>query len=403
MLILIALIQVAANFCNIQIAALAGNIIEALGLTTAQFGAVSSCSFLGGAFVGIICGGLGDRYGIKRVISIVGIISVAGAIFRIYSTSFATLFASMFILGLVMAALNANSSKIVAMWFHPRQMGFAMSVYIATSTVGAVLALSSTPILLENGFSIKSIYIVGLVFLVVVMILWIILAKVKPEGAADVKSEPVLKYIGNVIGDKHLWINSIAMFCIMGAFISCSTYMVVGVITYKGFSPLEAGSLSTISAIVAVPLMLIIPSIIVKIGYIRGGIVTILILGAALVSIGWGIGDFGFLQMALFVVGISLIGNGIPLMKQYPAMLPTIKKDSIGSAGGIQSTMQNLGGFLVPSYILGTIVGDNINIVFYGVAITAVVAAFLMLFVPEVGTKGKLANNGAEAKKAEGE
>ena len=42
MLILIAAIQISTNFCNIQISALAGTVMEALNLTTAQFGAVSS-------------------------------------------------------------------------------------------------------------------------------------------------------------------------------------------------------------------------------------------------------------------------------------------------------------------------------------------------------------------------
>lgn len=389
MLILIALIQISTNFCNIQISALAGNVMEALNLTTAQFGAVSSCSFLGGAICGFICGTLGDRYGIKKVIAITGIISVIGAILRLYSGSFITLFASMFIIGIVMAALNANSAKIIAMWFHPTHMSVAMSIYIACSTVGAVLALSTTPVFLVRGMSIRQVYMVGLITVVIAVVLWILLAKVKPEGAPDVKSEPVMKYIKNVIGNRHLWINSVAMFCMMGAFISCSTYMVVGATTVKGMSAIEAGVLSSVSSIVAVPLMLVIPALITKTGYMKAGTILICILGAALLCISWSIPGFGIGAMVLFVLGISLIGNGIPLMKQWPALLPGIHQDSVGTAGGVQSTMQNLGAFLVPSYILGTIVGSQINLIFYGIAVVIVISAVLMLFVPDIGTKAR--------------
>ena len=93
--------------------------------------------------------------------------------------------------------------------------------------------------------------------------------------------------------------------------------------------------------------------------------------------------------MVLFVLGISLIGNGIPLMKQWPALLPGIHEDSVGTAGGGQSTLQNLGAFLVPSYILGTIVGTQINLIFYGIAVVIVISAVLMLFVPDIGSKAR--------------
>lgn len=389
MLVLIALIQISTNFCNIQISALAGNVMEALNLTTAQFGAVSSCSFLGGAICGFICGTLGDKYGIKKVIAITGIISIVGTITRLFATSFLVLFISMFIIGIVMAALNANSAKVIAMWFHPTHMSVAMSIYIACSTVGAVLALSTTPIFLEKGMSINQIYIIGMITVIVAVLLWIILARVKPEGAPEVKSEPIMKYIRNVIGNRHLWINSISMFCMMGAFISCSTYVVVATTTYKGLSAIEAGVLSSVSAIVAVPLMIVIPALITKIGYMKAGTVLILIVGAVLICVSWSADNFGIGAMVLFILGVSLVGNGIPLMKQWPALLPGIHADSVGTAGGVQSTLQNLGAFLVPSYILGTIVGTQINLIFYGIAVVVIVSAVLMLFVPDIGTKAR--------------
>ena len=57
MLIVISFVQIATNFANIQISAAAVTVITTLGLTTAQFGAVSACSFLGGGIFGIAFGG----------------------------------------------------------------------------------------------------------------------------------------------------------------------------------------------------------------------------------------------------------------------------------------------------------------------------------------------------------
>ena len=87
MLIVISFVQIATNFANIQISAAAVTVITTLGLTTAQFGAVSACSFLGGGIFGIAFGGWGDRFGIKRVIGISLIITLIGGVYRIYATS----------------------------------------------------------------------------------------------------------------------------------------------------------------------------------------------------------------------------------------------------------------------------------------------------------------------------
>ena len=362
MLIVISFVQIATNFANIQISAAAVTVITTLGLTTAQFGAVSACSFLGGGIFGIAFGGWGDRFGIKRVIGISLIITLIGGVYRIYATSFASLFISMFLIGLSMSALNSNSSKIVRMWFAPSQMSFAMSVYIAMSTVGAVLALSTTPAIM-NSHSLTTVYIIGLIAILVATVVWFALAKVKPDGAPEVKEESVMTYISTAAKSPKLWVNAIAMFCIMGAFITCS-------------------------AIVAVPLMIILPAIWTKIGRIKWGVIIQLVLGAVLLIVSWNM-EFNVFAMALFILGVSFGGTTIPLMKQYPALLPDVDPKAIGSAGGIHATFQNFGAFFVPSYILGSIVGENMNLIFYGVAAVWVIAAILMLICPEIGSKGK--------------
>lgn len=384
MLIMIALVQIATNFCNIQVAAGAGTVMQSLKLSTAQFGAVTACGFLSGAFLGIAAGGWADKIGIKKVLNLALIVSILGCVWRIYSNSFATLFISMFLIGVSMAALNANSTKILAMWFHPSQMNLAMSIYIACSTIGAVIALSTTPRILTAGGTMQKVYTIGAATVVAATVLWIIFARVKPTGAPDIKSEPVMKYIGSVIKLKNLWLNAITMFCIMGLFITCSSFMVVTFTNFKGIDPVTAGNYSTATSLIAVPLMIIMPVIFTKMRWIKKGVITLLVVGAALMLISWQM-ETSWVSTIVLAFGISFMGNTIPLMKQFPALLPEIPRDSIGSAGGIHATMQQLGGFLVPSYILGAIVGARIDLIWYGIAAMAIIAAVLMLFQPEIG------------------
>jgi hypothetical protein len=92
--------------------------------------------------------------------------------------------------------------------------------------------------------------------------------------------------------------------------------------------------------------------------------------------------------MVILVIGFSLVGCGIPIHKQYPALMKKVPVDAIGSAGGMHATMQNLGAFLVPSVILGNLAGSYLSIIIYGSAAFLIVTAILTAFLPEIGMKG---------------
>jgi nitrate/nitrite transporter NarK len=392
MMILIGLVQLVAGGCIVQVAALGSVIIKALGLTTAQFGSVVVVSFLAGAIFGIPCGALADRYGSKTIIGVGLIIGAIGGICRIYTNTYATLFLTMFLIGLIIAALNAVIAKVLALWFHPVQMNIVMSVYVATATLGAALALFTTPLILSSGGTIQTIYTYGAMAITIVTVLWLLFAKEKPVGSPDIKREPVTKYISEVIMNKQLWISSTIMFLLMGALKSTSTFLIVGLTEVKGIDMLTAGAWGTLSSVLCLIGIMIVPAFIEKIGWMKGGYITVTIIVAVTIAFGWSM-PYSTGSMAIVMVGYTLIGAGIPIHKQYPALLPGIKSEAVGTAGGIQSTLQNLGAYLLPSYILGTIAGPNISMVFYGIAVLLIISAILTLFLPEVGWRAnKLIN-----------
>jgi hypothetical protein len=97
--------------------------------------------------------------------------------------------------------------------------------------------------------------------------------------------------------------------------------------------------------------------------------------------------------------------------KTLPALLPDIKLSHIGAAGGMQSMMQNLGAFLVPSLLVTPIctalaAGDTTLLpifVFTAAGISSIACALFMLFVPETGTsvEARLKREAAAAATAE--
>lgn len=68
----------------------------------------------------------------------------------------------------------------------------------------------------------------------------------------------------------------------------------------------------------------------------------------------------------------------------------------MGTAGGIQTFFQNLGAYIIPSFILAPLSGGNYVTMFLMVSVVmglgVLVGAFMM---PELGAKGKLAQENA--------
>jgi len=386
-LILLGFSQVAANGSNIQLAALGGNLIAAYGLSTSAFGAITNTSFLGGVILGIPSGALADRFGAKKVLSVLMILGALGSVFRVYSTTAVTLFISMFLLGFIMAGTSANAAKLIAMWFPAKQMSFAMGVYIATSTLGAVIALMTTPALWASGKTIPQIFMYGTIACVACAVLWVIFGRSKPKGAPEIKSETVMEYMGTVLKNKDMWIASIVMFLLMGCVMASSTFLVVCLTMAKGVDMSGAAFWSSLSAILFLIGVMVVPVILGKIGYLKRGYIVIAIIAAVSIAVSWRM-PYSTGSMVLLMVGFTFIGCGIPIHKQYPALLKSIPKEAVGSAGGMHATLQNIGAFLIPSYILGSIAGDNYNLIMYGVSALMLISVLLCLALPEIGSKG---------------
>ena len=103
------------------------------------FSMIMSIPYFSGVLFCIAGGVLADRIGLNKVFAVAFIIAALGALGRCFSVTYWPLFISSFFMGMGVAALNANSAKLLRLWFPGTANSFAMGCYTAGMSGGAAL------------------------------------------------------------------------------------------------------------------------------------------------------------------------------------------------------------------------------------------------------------------------
>ena len=131
---------VVAYFYRVSAAVIAQDLQRDLGLTTEQLGNVSSALFYAFAFTQLPLGPILDRYGARRVIFTLGLITALGAVLLAGAQGYAEALAGRALIGLGTACVLMGSLKIYTAWFEPRQFATLAGAQIALGNFGNLLA-----------------------------------------------------------------------------------------------------------------------------------------------------------------------------------------------------------------------------------------------------------------------
>lgn len=370
------------NYCILLVPSLAVTIIKVFHFNQVQFASIAGIAFLAGAILGIPSGASADRFGAKTIISFGLALSLVGAIGRIYTENYVTFLLFSFLIGVGVAAIDANAAKYLSMWFKDKEMGTAMGLFVGSTGVGTSLAFAT-----GNRFaSYTTAFTVGAIWVGVGLVFWILFAKkVKmPEGY---KPEPIKTHLGVCLKSKYLWISTASIFLILGAILVVNNFLTQALILEKGCDPVEAGMITTMLNVCLVIGGILSGIITGKMGRMKPVIIAICITCGLCYYLAWTV-PFGTATYIILCIAGLTAGGTIPITK---TIVPMITKtgdfgpESIGTAGGIHSAFQNLGAFIVPTYIVAALVGQDFQKSFLMAFIIFVVAGLLNLFIPEVG------------------
>ncbi|KUO49234.1 MAG: MFS transporter [Desulfitibacter sp. BRH_c19] len=368
-------------YAQFQVSALAYKIIPDLNLTSGNFAMVLLSPMLPAVFFSIVAGALADRFGVKRVVAVSFVFSIIGTYYRYLATDFWSFFLLMFLSGFSVALLNANVSKLVGAWFPRKQIGTAMGIYFSALGFG----MGATLITASFFSTVKSAYTTAGLIMIVVFILWMIFIKNKPDGAPELPSQPVLKYIRIAAKSKSIWLAGLALMCFMGANMAFLGFLPNALTQARGIEPGQAGIMAAMVTLGTILGNIIGPYMADRIGRMKPFLSPVAFLGAILMFASWmtqGISMWAILLLLGICLGIST-----PLLMAFPMLLPEIGPIYAGSAGGLLATLQLIGAFFIPSIIIAPLGGDNYTILFGLSSLFLLLLGIVALFLPELGTK----------------
>ncbi len=308
-------------------------------------------------------------------------------------------------MGTGVAALNANSAKLLRLWFPGTANSFAMGVYTAGMSGGAALAIYVGSHLPE----IHQAWWISFALIVVGLIAWFGVYRKHPNEHCS--TEPVGQYMKEVLKDWHVWAISITAFLVFGMTNINGSYCVAAVTALIGdpaAAPI-AGDISTINTVITCIASMAMPVLFAKMfKNMRAPFIICLAITGVTFAVTFFIPYGAWTWIAYLVILPIFMAAVMPFTKMLPTLLPSVKPEQYGVVGGIQATFQNFGMFLIASYIVSPLAiaftGAVDGIVYYegiyvGVGIVCAVAILSLFLFPNVRSSvaGKIADDKAAA------
>jgi nitrate/nitrite transporter NarK len=370
------------SYAQFQLPPLAYKLMPALHITPSQFAALMAGPMTGSLFVCLIGGTLADRFGVKNVVTFGLVLSVIGCTFRYAVASFWPFFFLTVLAGLASGLLVTNLSKLFGAWFPPEQMGMLMGAYMVSPMLAGFVGTATTAYFPSE----TSAFLFSGAACFVILILWMVFAQNKPEGAPDMPVMPVIKYLGKAAQSRAIWVAGVASFFVMGGMMTFTSFLPEVLRNFRGLSPEQAGLYGSLGTLGGIFGSFLGPVICNRIGVMKPYLIVMSLLGAAGMFWSWQMPTGPAIIVALLVAGF-LQSAVLPLFLSLPMLLPEIGPVYAGSAGGIITTLQVLGAVVVPTFIITPIAGLNGTVLFGLAAICCALILVPSLFLPELGTK----------------
>ena len=320
-----------------------------LNLSLVQIGAVWGMVSLAGMFVVLAGGLLGDRFGAKRVLIITCFLAGLAGALRGVSGNFATLSATLFLFGLVTAAIPPVVHKTCGIWFSGRRLGLANGVVSMGMAVGFTIgSLISASVLSPALGGWKNVLFLYGGISIIISILWLFTRSQPDQSETSDSHEfavPFRQALSQVVRNRTVWILG---FILLGQ-IGCVQGMLGYLPLYlrdAGWTPTSAdGALAAFHAtsmLGVIPLALLSDRL--------GSRKTILFAATLMTAIGVGLlsaASGGMVWIAVIIAGIARDGFMAVLMTTIME-IKGIGATYAGTAMGIVLTLSRLIGFASP-------------------------------------------------------
>lgn len=364
-----------ANYMQFQLSGYAYLIIPDLGLTATHYSSLLMAPMLTAVFASVPLGALADRFGAKRVVLVANGMALVAAFARIGAQSFETYLASMLLLGLSPASLNANLIKVFGHWFGDR-INLAMGTFYASASAGVVGALLTSHLFDELARA----YFVTACALALGVALWAL--AVPDDGNARQAAVPATRYMGVAARNRFVWLIAAALGLGLASTTALSGFFPQFLEFDHGLSAERSGLITALFTVGSIVGAAAGPAVCYQIGRFKPVLVPLGLLGSGLMIV------MGLLPEAM--MGSSMLAAGLltaaagPVLEALPYSLTAIGEKYAGSAGGIIGMVSMGMAFLVP-LVITALCGDSYLGMFALMGTSFLASTGCIFLLPEIG------------------
>lgn len=362
---------------------LASRLTLDLGLSHMQYTLIFTAPVMMGIWCAITAGGAADRFGIRRVVSIAILLGGAGGLARAFAPNFEVMFIMTCLVGMAVYGSMSNLPKLVAIWFPPKQAGFAAGIYTMSIGIGLSLGLFTAPLFKDwqTAFT-----VVGIITLVAAF-LWVLLARNAPRGV-KIEMPPMISGIKRGLRSRNILLTCAVYFLFMGMFTSFSGNFPEALELIHNISPATAGAVTALLTGGGVVGNLLIPALSDRLGLRKPFIYAAVIAIPICLFSAWQLAPSAATWILVFIGGIGL-GTLPPIVLTLPLELPEIGHEHVGGATGLIISALSMGGVIIPLFVISHIMsadtGQAYTIGFLVAMLLFAAAIIPALFLRETG------------------
>ncbi|TNE33510.1 MAG: MFS transporter, partial [Alphaproteobacteria bacterium] len=196
----LSFVYISSNFYRSSISVIAPDIMDEMGLTHEQLGIVGGIFFIAFAIFQIPVGIFLDRYGPKKTICVLMLISVVGSFAFAMSDGFTGLTVSRFFVGIGCSPVMMGSLVIISRWLPAERFAFYASLIVSTGGLGNIISTTPTA-MLANATGWREVFWVAGGITAASLLIAVFTLKDAPEGHAfhSRKIESFRDTIGSVL------------------------------------------------------------------------------------------------------------------------------------------------------------------------------------------------------------
>ena len=344
------------SFAQYQIAGFGKEAIASyLGtpLDDRAFSTLNMATFLPGIIFSLISGLMVDRFGTRRVVVSGVVLAALGIVLRAFVVGYASIWISMFLMGVCTTFYNANGAKILGSWFEPAKAGLLLGVFMGFTNVAMSFSTGMTAIFP----TVRSAFLTAVGIAVVVTILCAALMRDNTARRAAEERVSIAACLRICVKSRGVWLAALGMSLLTTSCVGLIQFIPTA-LQYRGVAPQAASLCGMCVTLGATAGCLLVPILSRRLRRVKLWLSVCGVLAAALVAFAWSLASVPLTAAALFAAGFLTSGLG-PLVMAIPLQLPEIGPRYAGTAGGFVSTVQLVGNTLLPTYVITAIAGNN--------------------------------------------